>query len=450
MTIPQIKNYIEKEGTTLLPEKFSICPQLSADSDIFYQYIRKYKPNARLSKAEGKVIYDNTLEAEEYRITVSDSVTIFASGNISLNHAFASLVQLTDSDGTLKKCEISDKPDFPYRSFMVDVGRQTHPIKYILDYLDLCWLYKLSYIQLHLSDDPGVAVPVKSFPNLATEGRAYTPEEIEQINLYAKERGISIVPELEVPGHAEQFMKKYPEIFGSLNIVSACDEVFEALYKIYDDIIELFPYSKYIHIGGDEASIGEWQSCERTQRYMKANNISSIDEMYAEFVKKVTDYILSKGKTPIVWEGFGKEYNDRIDKRVIVVSWENYYQTTMDLAKAGFTLINCSWQPLYIVTPIKYWESKDILEKWNIYNWQHWWDKSKAYGDIGITVGETDVNLLGAQLCAWGNELASYEDYEKGCKEEYDLVKDRLPALAEKSWNKDSKMTDREYKEILL
>ena len=450
MIIPQIKNHTEKDGTISVPESFSVCQQLSADSEIFYEYIKKYKPHAQFSKTEGKVIYSETLEKEEYKITVSDSVTIYASGIVSLNHAFASLVQLIDGNGMLKKCEISDKPDFPYRSFMVDVGRQTHPTKYIFDYLDMCWLYKLSYIQLHLSDNPGIAAPIKSFPNLATEGRVYTTDELNQINLYAKARGISIVPELEVPGHSEQFMKKYPDIFGNLNIVPACDETFEALYKIFDDLIELFPYSEYIHIGGDEASIGEWKNCERTQEYMKAHNISSIDEMYAEFVKKMTDYLLSKGITPIVWEGFGKEYNDRIDKRVIVVSWENYYQTTKDLAKAGFTMINCSWQPLYIVTPIKYWEPEDILEKWNIYNWQHWWDKSAAYGEDGITIKENDAKLLGGQLCAWGDALASYQDYEKGCKEEFDLVKYRLPALAEKTWNKDSKMKAIDYLNILL
>lgn len=447
-TVPQIKKADISGGYAAFPAKLD-CTAFDADMSFVYSYLNQHRPSAKVSdKVTAAAEIDSSLEKEEYRISIKENeIKIFASTYKGLNRAMAALLSMTDKDGNIPCAEISDKPDFEYRSFMVDVGRQTHYISYVKKYIDMCWLYRMSYFQLHLSDNPGIAVPIDSFPNLATEGRAYTKEEIIEIRRYAKERGIEIVPELDVPGHSEQFMKKYPEIFGNNGILPASEEVFESLEKVFSDLCNLFPESRYVHIGGDEAAIGNWEKCEVTQGYMKAHNIASIEEMYAIYVKKMTDYLLSIGKTPIVWEGFPKEYNDIIDRRVIVVSWENYYQTAFDLVDAGFTIINCSWQPLYIVTPRLKWSPEHILNGWNMYNWQHWWDKSAAYGNVGLTVDSSKINLMGAQMCAWGDIITEYDDCVKACDEELELISERIGALAEKTWNKDSKLTVEQYNE---
>ena len=341
--------------------------------NVFNEYIFRLH-NAVLENNKGGItLYsDTSLEKEAYRIECeNDEVKVYAGDKIGADYALSTLLQVSEiRDGKLilPNVKITDKPDCEYRTLMVDLARKWHDFDILLKYVDMCYFYKVKYLHLHFMDNEGYTLPSKAFPKLPTEGKHYTAEQIKELNEYARLHGVEIIPEIEMPGHAAALVTAYPEIFMSSDpngynpeniwikqiMCAGRGDTVNSIKILLNEVIEMFPYSKYLHIGGDEASIGEWQSCERTQRYMKTNNISSIDEMYAEFVKKVTDYILSKGKTPIVWEGFGKEYNDRIDKRVIVVSWENYYQTTMDLAQAGFTLINCSWQPLYIVTPIKY------------------------------------------------------------------------------------------------
>ncbi len=421
---------------------------------VLFFYVNKEKPHTKTdADAYITVKHIPTLQTEEYTISVSQKeVVIEVSSSKGANRALASLLAIIDDNGFLPECDIWDKPDMPYRSVMIDVARQIHPIEFLYRYIDLCWIYKLSYCQIHFTDDQGFALPVKAFPNLPSPGKAYTEEEISALNKYAKERGIELVPEMDIPGHTSPFMQKYPEVFGSSansseglgdnpeifassSILPASEKVFKELKRLYDEIIELFPDSKYIHIGGDEAHVKDWETCPCTQKYMKDHGISSIGEMYTEYIRIITDHILSKGRTPIVWEGFPRGFNDKIDRRVIVISWENHYQSINELADAGFTVINCSWQPLYIVTPIKHWSPEYILNNWNIYNWQHWWDKSLASVEGGISRSPSDTNLIGAQICAWGDQLMTYEDYVKGAEEEYALVRERVPALSEQTWN---------------
>ncbi len=118
---------------------------------------------------------------------------------------------------------------------------------------------------------------------------------------------------------------------------------------------------------------------------------------------------------------------------MIVIAWESYYQPANYLAASGFTLINCSWKPLYIVTPGTHWTPAEILD-WNPWTWQHWWEKSAAYPD-GFSIPRNQTTVLGGQICAWGDVIAGYEDYVKGIEEEKVLVAERLPALCQRTWN---------------
>lgn len=378
---------------------------------------------------------DPALPAEGYHILTGEGVDLCASTAVGMHHGLAALLQdlsVTDGKLTLPAMDVTTSPACAYRGLMVDLARQKHPLPYVLRYIDLCWQNRASHLQLHFTDDQSFTLPLDCYPNLGTEGRTYTKEEIRTINDYAAKRGVILVPEVDIPGHTRQFFEKYPEVFGTAGVLPACDAVFDALRSIFAEVKAMFPRSPWIHIGGDEAAIGNWENCPRTQEYMQEHHITDLEEMYAEYIRIATEMIFDLGCTPVVWEGFGKAYNDRISRDVIVIAWESYYQPAYDLAADGFTLINCSWKPLYIVTPNTHW-TPDEITGWHPHNWQHWWEKSVAYPD-GYTI-DKNYPVLGGQLCAWGDGLVGYTDIDKACTDELALIAERLPALCARTWN---------------
>ena len=324
------------------------------------------------------LVCDPGIVHEGYRLVIStDGAAVYASSEKGMHNGLADLFEMiSPEDGTLyaEAADVTEAPDCSYRGVMIDLARQWHPLSYLLGYVDLCWKNRASHFQLHFTDFQSFTLPVRSLPKLSTEGRTYTREEIRTLVEYADARGITLVPEVDVPGHTTQFFAKYPEIFGNTGVLPASEEVFDAVRGIFSEVIEMFPNSPMIHIGGDEASIDLWDKCDRTKAYMKAHGISGYQEMYAEYIRILTDCIIGMGRTPVVWEGFAKEFNDRIDRRTIVTVFESLYQPAYDLAASGFTLINCSWKPLYIVTPSTHWtpEEIDALDPWR---WDHWWEK---------------------------------------------------------------------------
>ena len=378
--------------------------------------------------------HDDSLAYEEWRVVLGDlSATVYASSEKGMHNALAKILEgLNVTDGKLYAdfTVTSETPDMPYRGLMVDLARQKHGVEYILRYIDLCYKHRATHLQLHFTDNESFTLPMKAFPLLSTEGSTYTYEEIDLICSYAKARGIKLVPEVDMPGHTRQFCGKYPELFGTLEILPAEQKVFDALKTIFEEVAAMFPDSEWIHIGGDEADVDKWVQCEKTQEYMKQHHITDVHEMYAEYISIVTDMIFELGKTPVVWEGFGKEYNDKISKDVIVICWESYYQPAYDLAEAGFKLINCSWKPLYIVTGFKFWSPEEIMA-WNPWKWDNWWEKSVAYPD-GYTIDKNATTVLGGQICVWGDYLRDYEDLKQGLEEEFTLIEERLPALCKR------------------
>ena len=393
-----------------------------------------------------RIYKDNELDADAYKINSNNTINIYASDKEGLNYALATVLHLIKNKNNsilFPNVTIYDKPDSSYRALLVDLARQWHPYEYLYKYVDLCYLYKINRLQFHFTDDQSYTLPSDEFPLLPTENRHYTKEQLKDLAEYAHERGIVIVPEVETPGHSTQFQQKYPDIFGRHGIMCAEEKTFEALRKIFSEVCEMFPYSPYIHIGGDEAQIANWRNCKGCVQYLNDKNLRFIDELYTEFIYRVTDIVFSLGRTPIVWEGFPKEGNKKISKDVIVIGWESYYQNPKDLVEAGFKIVNASWKPLYIVTPSTHWTQDEILD-WSIYKWQHWWENSMAYPD-GIDVGEVN-NVIGGMICAWGDVLAGYDSGDQAAKEEFELIRARIPALAVKTWDVDSTLDIKEFK----
>ena len=398
-----------------------------------------------LGKGDGiRLAFDGSLPKDAYRLDSREGIVLYASHEEGLLYAMASLllaINARDGKFTLEKALIEDYPDKSYRALLVDLARAWHPARTVHQYIELCFVLKIKYLHLHFVDDQGYTLPSRVLPHVTGGYRHYTFEDIEAMRAHAKERGIVLIPEFEVPGHASILNKNYPEIFANTNkdgkstftvdgaeisgnsiICAGSDKAFEAVKAMFAEVCELFPDSPYIHIGGDEANIKVWTDCSACKEYMEKHGLEDEYELYSEFVGRVARYVLSLGRTPIVWEGFPQKGIKHIPKETVVIAWESYYHMADDLLKEGFQVINSAWKPLYIVPELdRRWGVPEILD-WNVYNWQNFSSKSRAYlNPIHVTPTE---NVLGAQLCAW----------ESTFEHEIGRVIDCLFALSERTW----------------
>lgn len=423
-------------------------------ADMFYD-LHEVKPIFAPGGIElGK---NDNLAADSYTIDSEGIIRVCAADKEGVLYGLASLIQLIEvKSGRIEIpiLHIEDYPDKEYRAFMVDLGREWHPYTKLMKYVDLCFLYKVKYLHLHFVDSKLYTLPSKTFPKLALPHKSYTHEQMEILNDYAKERGVILVPEFECPGHANVMIKKYPEVFGNHLAEDAISEFsnefgnalgseslmcagsktcFDGVKILLKEICELFPDTPNIHIGGDEANAGLWDYCDDCKMYMEANNIHGAQELYSEFVGRIAQYILSLGKTPMVWEGFPEMGADRIPKDTVVVVFESMYHRPDRLIEEGFQVINASWQPLYIVPPVDLRWGVQCILAWNVYNWQHWFHKSDAYLNP-ITVTPTD-QVLGSMLCAW----------EQPFERELPFVMENLAAMCERSWTVKRVCSDEDF-----
>jgi len=297
------------------------------------------------------------ISPEGYQLRVmDDGVLIRASHAGGLFYGVQTLLQLANISGKdlrLPFVTIDDKPRFKWRGVMLDVSRHFFSKEFVLEYIDQLARYKFNRLHLHLTDDQGWRIEIKSLPKLtevgawrvarsgtfgersapkpgekATEGGFYTHDDIKEIVAYAKERFIEIIPEIDVPGHSMAAIASYPELcvtrdtsiqvnpgtaFSTWhgngkftmhidNTLNPADEnVYTFLDKVFTEVASLFPF-EYIHIGGDECFKGYWERDAGVQAFMKRNNIKNSTDLQGYFTKRVSQIVLSKNKKVIGWD----------------------------------------------------------------------------------------------------------------------------------------------------
>lgn len=417
-----------------LQPKINTVDSLQVYADSFSDAVKKVH-GIDIEKGNGgiNVSVDRLMGKGAYSLKVNGTVDIVAGDSDGVNYALSTLLQIMTPDGTLPKVEISDHPDCEYRSFMLDIARQWHDFDVLLKYVDLCYLYKIKFFHIHFIDNQSYTLPSKILPNLPTEGRHYSFEEIKTLNEYALARGVEIIPEIETPGHSKAVVEAYPELFGC-ELVEGAEPpksetimcvgrpgIMDTLNSLVDEIIQMFPNSRYLHIGGDEATINRWNDCPLCLKYMEENGINGVKALYTHFVKLMTNLVLSKGITPIVWEGFPKEGAEQLSRDILVVAWESYYHFANELVDEGFNIVNGSWKPMYI-TPSAGWTPEEIMA-WSIYDWYHFWVKSEARLN--------PIHLPNHPLVKGGIFLS----WECNYQQEQPRVKKNLAALSARTWN---------------
>ncbi|MGN6416743.1 MAG: glycoside hydrolase family 20 protein [Pseudobacter sp.] len=298
-------------------------------------------------------------EPEGYLLEVNGfNVNLTAHDAAGIMHGVQTLRQIWKKEnGALKVpvARIHDYPRFSYRGMHLDVCRHFFPVSFIKQYIDLLSLYKFNTFHWHLTDDQGWRIEIKKYPRLQTVaawrdetmighkkelphrfdgkryGGYYTQEQVKEIVQYAAERRITVIPEIEMPGHAQAALAAYPQLgctggpYKTATFWGVFDEVFCAgkdstftfLQDVLDEVITLFP-SDYIHIGGDECPKTRWKACPHCQQRIKTQNLKSEDELQSYFVSRVTKYLQAKGKKVMGWD---EVLEGGLAQGVTVMSW---------------------------------------------------------------------------------------------------------------------------------
>ena len=283
---------------------------------------------------------------EEYALEVSPNMVEIRGDEPAGFYAIQTFVQLLPVKNgdtvTVASIRISDYPRFRYRGMHLDVARHFQPVEFVKKFIDLMSQFKLNTFHWHLTDDQGWRIEIKKYPKLTEigskrpeshEGRYsttfkgdgrpvegfYTQEQIRDVVKYAKERHITVIPEIELPGHASAALAAYPELgtgcaapdykfevkktWGIFKeVFCPTDETFKFLEDVVDETIKLFPDSPYIHIGGDEVLKDFWKDSAFVQELKKRENLKDEHEVQSYFVRRMEKFVNSKGKKIIGWD----------------------------------------------------------------------------------------------------------------------------------------------------
>lgn len=376
---------------------------------------------------------DRTLKDGEYRIAVGDRVIVAgadyaaaAAGSVT----FLQSLSLVDHVLTLPLMSIADAPGAGYRGLMVDPARHFHSPDTLRQIIEMCRWYKIRFLQLHLTDDQSFTFPSTSFPELATPSRHYTLEQLRSLEQFAAERGVVIVPELDVPGHAGAEVRQMPELFATrtgakstINFINP--RTLEAVDTIIGEMLEVFKSTPYFHIGADEVKLDGLDHDPDFKAAMKQAGVENIIELYRSFIAERNETVKSLGRQMIVWEGFRRNGKVDIPRDILVMVFEGglYYRPD-HLVEDGYRIINTSWQPLYVVTrrpaPVGQWPAEHIYG-WNMFRWEHFQEKNPAFEPIQLS---PSGSVLGAQMCSWENPPEVV----------IPTLRQRLPAMSERIW----------------
>lgn len=334
------------------------------------------------------------LGREGYQLEIrSDRVEVTAFQQAGLFYGMQTLRQLlppgletgepVKAEWRLQALSIQDRPRFPWRGYMKDVSRTFFSVDVIKKYLDVMALYKMNVFHWHLTDDQGWRIEIRRRPRLTDplcttfhpstkqppeRSGFYTREHIKEVVAYAKARHITIVPEIDVPGHSWATLLAYPELgvnqrrdpafvfpflaswgyWGNQFTPNTLDPTKEEVYGFLDDVFtelaELFP-GEYVHFGGDEVRHETWEKAPHVQAFMREKGMKKVEELQSHFVDRVARLIRSKGRKPIGWNDI-LAGADHLTRDTAIMSWLGE-DAIKEAARRGFDTVATPTDPLY-------------------------------------------------------------------------------------------------------
>ncbi len=346
--IPTPASYVASSETFDISDKTLQINRTNLPKEIEKYLVKNLKDafsiQTIISDNSGEVIFkpQKNVPENSYSIDIRESViTISYSNEASCFYAinsFLQLIQKNDVGYYINLGFLMDYPKFEWRGLHLDVSRHFYSVDEVKHFIDLMALYKFNTFHWHLTDDQGWRIEIKQFPKLTEIGAwrdstlighyneeprkyehkrvggFYTQEQIKDVVAYAQKRFISVIPEIEMPGHSRAALAAYPEysctgikqgvpgIWGIFDdIYCSKPETISFLQKILDEVIPLFP-SPYVHIGGDEAPKTRWHTCPRCQKVIKENGLKDEHELQSYFIRQMDVYLTAKGKKLIGWD----------------------------------------------------------------------------------------------------------------------------------------------------
>ncbi len=393
---------------------------------------------------------------ESYTLTVEEGHVLLSAKNplgaLRGIETFLQLIQQNPS-GTpgysVPSVHIDDKPRFPWRGLSLDVSRHFIPLDEVRRTLDGMASVKLNVFHWHLSDDQGIRVESKRFPRLqklSSDGLFYTQAEIRDTIAYARERGIRVVPEFDMPGHVASWFAAYPQFAsgpgpytitrGSGVFAALMDPTNEQLYPFLDGFIgemsALFP-DEYFHIGGDEVDPKQWNDNPKIQTYMKQHKIADDKALQAYFNRRLLKIVTAHHKH---MEGWDEILHPDLPKTIVIQSWRGQ-QSLADASRQGYQGIlsagyyldlmqsaaeHYAVDPLQASPPGTSVKPEELDEKIKAY------EKLKA--DLASLTPEERARILGGEGAMW-EELATSENFDA-------KLWPRLAVIAERLWSPES------------
>ncbi len=376
-----------------------------------------------------------------------------------LPDAFESAKLVEGRNWSVPAVEISDTPRFSYRGMHLDVCRHFFDVATVKRFLDQMAYHKLNRFHWHLTEDQGWRIEIKKYPKL-TEiggyrngtlvghyndqphkfdgkryGGFYTQEQIKEVVAYAEERHITVIPEIELPGHAQAALAAYPELacdgdpfevwqkWGvSDNVFCPTEETFTFLEGVLEEVIDLFP-AKYIHIGGDECPKTKWKESAFCQQLMKKEGLKDTHELQSYFIQRIEKFINSKGKSIIGWDEI---LEGGLAPNATVMSWRGV-EGGIEAAKAGHDVIMTPTSHCYF----DYYQSDHPDEPLAIGGFLPL-EKVYDYEPIPEELNAQEAKrVLGTQANLWTEYIPTVD------KLEY-MAFPRLSALSEVAWSEKS------------
>ncbi|HEY3430074.1 MAG TPA: beta-N-acetylhexosaminidase [Cyclobacteriaceae bacterium] len=427
-------------------------------------------PEADGNQVTLSIIQNDELKKEGYTLSVDDTgVAISANTDAGLFYGVQSLIQLISADGKeVAKAQITDYPRFSYRGLHLDVCRHMFPVSFVKKYIDLMARHKFNRFHWHLTEDQGWRIEIKKYPKLqeiaayrnetlighahdkpekfdgTRYGGFYTQEEIKEVIQYAADRYVTIVPEIEMPGHAQAALSAYSELgctggpytaatkWGVFENVYCAgkEETFKFLEGVIDEVAELFP-GEYIHVGGDECPKTSWEKCKHCQKRMKAEGLKDEHELQSYFVQRMEKYINSKGKKIIGWDEI---LEGGLAPNATVMSWRGE-EGGIAAAKQSHDVIMTPENWCYL----DHYQDTSKTEPLAIGNYTPI-SEVYSYEPLPPQLSEAETKfILGAQGNVWTEYIATPEHVEY-------MVYPRACALAEVVW---SSKESRNYENFL-